>query len=296
MVVDGPSGGVLDALACFPLPHDLTEGERPPSSANQPDEVQSHVRDGEHQDEDQTAGHISSTQRGPKRMLDADRPRDLVSAHFELLGSRVCPVTVAIDGARLQTTINEHSVHNAQPSLIVALTLVPRRTQRRRAAHASGPNGSSTCPLDVEVAATGEPLVGLRPSELIKSDPLDPGVCDLNAGPMRDLEPHAESDAAISQICDRPVQICHPVDQHRLLSFKMLRQQERWRMRREPDHRHASPEGLDRKDQIRSQARGEVRYVACDVTAWQVDEVQPIEHPQEPTLGPAQRPCAGRPV
>jgi hypothetical protein len=111
---------------------------------------------------------------------------------------------------------------------------------------------------------------------------------------MRDLEPHAESDAAIAQICDLPVKICHPVDQHRLLSFKMLRQQERWRMRREPNHRHARPEGLDRKDQIRPQARGEVRHVTRDVTAWQVDEVQPFKHPAEPTLGPAQRPPDGQ--
>jgi hypothetical protein len=118
LVVGGPSSGVFDALGCFPLPHDLTESERPPPPANQPDEVQSHVRDGEHQEQDQTAGHTSSTQRGPNRMRDADRPCDLVSA---LLEPRGVP-GLGCDGGHCQCppadTIDEHSstVQTAQPS------------------------------------------------------------------------------------------------------------------------------------------------------------------------------------
>jgi hypothetical protein len=64
------------------------------------------------------------------------------------------------------------------------------------------------------------------------------------------------------------------MNEHRLITRKVSGQQHGRRIRMEPDHGHPGFEGLDRKHQLAAQAVGEMAYVARDVAAGQVEEVE----------------------
>jgi hypothetical protein len=142
-----------------------------------------------------------------------------------------------------------------------------------------------------EIAPTGKALIGLWPCELVKRDPLGPGIRQLSTGAVRDLETHGNFHLAVAELCNRPIKIGHSVDQDRLISLEMLGEQQRRRMRIQPDHRDACPERLNREDQFRAQSTAEMRHVGGDVTAGEVDEVEPIEHSESLRRG---RPSALR--
>ena len=84
---------------------------------------------------------------------------------------------------------------------------------------------------------------------------------------MRNLKPHSNFDLAVAEFCDCPIKIAHAVDQDRLISLKMLCQKQSWRIGIQSDHRHTSPKGLDRKDQLGTQLVAEVHDVRSDITA-----------------------------
>jgi hypothetical protein len=62
-----------------------------------------------------------------------------------------------------------------------------------------------------------------------------------------------------------------------LISLEALGEQQTRRMTVQLHHRHTCPERLDREDHFRAQLIGEVRDVGCDITAREVDEVEPFE-------------------
>ena len=99
----------------------------------------------------------------------------------------------------------------------------------------------------------------------------------LRARAARDLEPESDFYLTVAELCDRALEIDDAVDQDRLISLEMLGEQRTWRMRVQLHHRHTCPERLDREDHFRAQLMGEVRDVGCNITAREVDEVEPIE-------------------
>jgi hypothetical protein len=74
------------------------------------------------------------------------------------------------------------------------------------------------------------------------------------------------------------MEIVDAVDENWLVAVKMSGEQQRGRIRRQPNHRHACPKGLDGEHDLGAQPTGEVLQVGGDVAARQVDEVEPIEH------------------
>jgi len=82
-----------------------------------------------------------------------------------------------------------------------------------------------------EIAPTGKALIGLWPCELVKRDPLGPGIRQLSTGAVRDLETHGNFHLAVAELCNRPIKIGHSVAQDRLISLEMLGEQQKRRMR-----------------------------------------------------------------
>lgn len=95
---------------------------------------------------------------------------------------------------------------------------------------------------------------------------------------MRDSEPRLDLDAVRLEMVDRLLQILDPVDEHRLISLQMPRKQNCRLPLSQPNHRHPRPERLNRERRPCPKALGEVGKVGGDVAAWEVDEVELVEH------------------
>jgi hypothetical protein len=81
------------------------------------------------------------------------------------------------------------------------------------------------------------------------NDPtLDPGVDQLDAGPVRDLEPQTDPDVTLSELYNGLLEILDAIDEDRLLSLEMSSQQNGRRVGVQAHHRHRRPERLGRKD------------------------------------------------
>jgi hypothetical protein len=103
---------------------------------------------------------------------------------------------------------------------------------------------------------------------------------------MRDVEARGDLHAASLCLGDRPLEVGYAVDQDRLIVLEVAGEQQCGGIRAEAHHRHPSPQGLDREHQLGAQSVREVLDVGGNVTAGEIDEVEPIEHHRQATPRP----------
>src|SRR4051794_2681240 len=160
----------------------------------------------------------------------------------------------------------------------------PPRNSRKQQRLDTGWSGSA------EVGAAGEVLVDFGARELVEPEALSSRAAEGRAWAERQLRSRFELQTTGAEFGQRLVEVGHAVEEYRRVAGQVIGEHHSWSLRCECDLPDARAHRLDREDAPAAKDVAVEREVGFDVTAGQVQDVEPLD--RHHVLLPAPpRPC-----